>query len=281
MTYELTANITAPEGATWTAKASFVGILDGKGFMITLPDGQGLINTLDGATVKNLGISANVTNGSILANNFKNNPVISNSYVDKKAVNSRLLTNVSSIPQHIAVNSLTIPMRIAENEKLSARASAPDVHILGSGCTSAMIIVFYTAQSIQLRQESTVTEGIRGEIQVKRSGINTPMLLQVLLGIENMVQYGLGAGHILVRLYPGRGGDLPAAFPDAFLNFGHQLRGEVLNKLIGGSLGLGETKLGVFLHQLQHGFEGSDYGSHGLIPTPHPVHIQVGVAYHQ
>ncbi|MBE6591153.1 MAG: hypothetical protein E7646_03865, partial [Ruminococcaceae bacterium] len=91
-TYELTADITMPADATWTAKAAFAGTFDGKGHsIIGLKGTQGLIAELLGATVKNLNIvDAEITGGSVigaLAGNSKGETLLENVYV-KATVNT-------------------------------------------------------------------------------------------------------------------------------------------------------------------------------------------------
>ncbi len=92
-----------------------------------------------------------------------------------------------------------------------------------------------------------------------------------------MTGHAFPIGHILVMFHPCGGRNFPAALVNPFPDF-LQHGGVILfHNPIDGSLGLGKFKLGVFLHQVQHGTERIQNNGDRLLPPPHPVHIHMGM----
>ena len=138
---------------------------------------------------------------------------------------------------------------------------------------AAVVEILHAGEMIHLRQKGVVAEGVRRKVDLEI--LHAPFFGKVLPSVGNMPQHGLGIGHIVVCLHPRGRGAFPAAFPDAGFDRFHHFRVVFFHDLIDRRLRLGKMEVRVFLHQGQHGAEGSQRGGHRLRVAPHPVHVNM------
>ena len=176
---------------------------------------------------------------------------------------------------HAGRDRRVVPERLPIGQQLMAGGRAVTVEDLVLLKAAAVIEILHAGEMIHLRQKGVVAEGVRRKVDLEI--LHAPFFGKVLPGIGNMPQHGLGIGHIVVCLHPRGRGAFPAAFPDALLDLLHHIRVVFFHDLIDRRLRLGKMEVRVFLHQGQHGAEGSQRGGHRLRVAPHPVHVDVGV----
>ena len=126
---------------------------------------------------------------------------------------------------------------------------------------------------------AAVAKGIGMEVHIHILEGDAELLVQKLLGVEDMAGHALQVGHILVQFHPGGAGKFKAAFLDALLHPAEQSRIVELCHPVYGALGLGEGKLGIIVHHIQHGTEGRQGHIHRLVETPQPVHVDMGMGH--
>lgn len=111
-----------------------------------------------------------------------------------------------------------------------------------------MVEIFYAAELVDFRHVCAVSEGIGGEIQIKI--LYAPNLGQIFSRVLDMTQQRLAGRHVLVCLYPCRGGYFPASLCNAGFDALHQLRIIFFHDFVYRSLRLGEAELRILIHDI-------------------------------
>ena len=110
-----------------------------------------------------------------------------------------------------------IPKRLVQGQDLGAGGALPPVEI-SPVQTSAMVEEFDAACVQNCGDVGAVTEGIGMEVQLNIFKGDTELLVEVLLGIEDVPGHALEVGHILVQFDPTGSCKFEAALFDAFLH---------------------------------------------------------------
>ena len=130
----------------------------------------------------------------------------------------------------------------------------------------------------QLRQGGRVAEHV-GQPQVP--AVDAELLGEVLLAVEELADERLAAGDVHVAFAPGGAFGLPAAGLDELLDLGQQVRGVLLQPLVGLRAGLLEDPVGVLLQQADLRGERADELVVRHADRPEPAQVDVGVAHRQ
>ena len=176
---------------------------------------------------------------------------------------------------NVGRNGTVVPVGLPVGQHLPAGGGAVAVQHVVPVQGAAVVEVLHIAEAVDLRHVAVVAEGVGREVDGEI--LHAPLLAQVLPGVLDMPQQGLGVGHVFVRLHPAAGGHFPAPLGDAGLDALHQLWVVLLHDLVHAGLGLGEAEVRVLVHQVQHGAEGGQGSRHRLVEAPHPVHVDMGV----
>ena len=139
--------------------------------------------------------------------------------------------------------------------------------------------VLHAALHEVARVRRGMAKGVGRPVDGHVLGRQSEELAHVGAGLEEVLREGLGAGHVRVVLDPVRSGDFPTPLLHVAGDFRKHLGGEFLDDGVDARLRLREAEFGELVQEREHGAERVEGRHDRLWPTPHPVHVNVGVAH--
>ena len=189
------------------------------------------------------------------------------------------LAEVNHELDHSGREVAAVAVALVEGENLTAVRRLPLVEH-GNAVTGPHVVVAGNAALGQNRRgRPEVAEGVREVAYLHVLRVHIEVLFEKLPGVEQMAAKRLAGNHVHIALNPCRGGDFPPALFYPLFDHLEDVGAVLAHGRVCGGLALGIAKLRELVHDVVHGGEGVVGDVHRLLPAPHPVHIDMGVAH--